>query len=197
MPAPIAVVLTAQQRRALSRCRSRTKSPQLWKRITAILMSAEGMSVADICSVLSVNPDSVTSWRHRWVQGGLFRMGDAPRTGRPPRGDGGYLGLLQDALQRGPAAFDYIFTVWNVARLGEHMAKKTGVRLGQTRLRQLLHQLGFVFRRPKHTLKSRQNRREVADAKVQLEALKKGLCVRGPRTNCGSRTKPTSIFILT
>lgn len=83
MPAPIRINVSGQQRRALSRTRSQTKSTLLWRPITAILMLATAMSAQDIAPVLSVNLDTLTYWRRRWLEGGLFRLNEAPRSGRP------------------------------------------------------------------------------------------------------------------
>ncbi len=196
MRPPIKVVLSRQQCRALERCRDITKSRRVWSRSTGILMSAAGASASEVATALSVNLSTVTAWRHRWVEGKLFRLPDAPRAGRPPRAQTRYHRLLKEAVVRGPQAYGYVFTVWSIARLIEHMALKTGVRLGRTRLRQVLRSMGFVFRRPKHTLKSRQNRRKVAAGMRQLKALKKGLSGLARATNSGSKTRPTSIFIL-
>lgn len=196
VPAPICIALSPQQRRALERCRATATSRRLWCRSTGILMSAAGANASEVATALSVNLSTVTAWRNRWAEGKLFRLSDAPRTGRPPRAGSRYHGLLKEAVVRGPRAYGYVFTVWSLARLAEHMARRTRVRLGRTRLLQLLRASGFVFRRPKHTLKSRQNRRKVAAGMRQLEALKKGLSGLAHATNSGSKMRPTSIFIL-
>jgi transposase len=195
MPAPIEIRLTASQRQALERQRAAAKSPRVWARITAILMLAAKVPATKVGALLSVCLGTITNWKRRWLQGGHFRFKDRAHTGRKSRANARYLRLLREAVERGPQAYGYIFTVWSVGRLAAHLAIKTKVRLGAHRVRQLLHQLDYVFGCPKHTLKSRQNRRKVRSAKKHLQALKKGLCGPPRNTSSGSRTRPTSICI--
>jgi transposase len=60
-----------------------------------------------------------------------------------------------------------------VARLGQYLKKQTGSSFSEDQLGRLLHQEGFSFQRPKHTLRGK--REEVAYAKVHqaLHAMKK------------------------
>jgi transposase len=124
-------------------------------------------------------------------------MADGPRMGRPPNARGRYLKVLKEAVERGPHAYGYLFTVWSAARLAAHMKAKTRIGLSDKQLRVWLQRLGFVYRSPKHTLRSRQNRRHVHAAKLRLEALKKGLSRLLGDSSSGSRMKQTSICILT
>jgi len=197
MPAPIEIRLTASQRQALERQRAAAKSPRVWARITSILMLAAQVPARKLAAFLGVCLDTITNWKRRWLQGGHFRFQDRAHPGRRSKADARYRKHLKEAVDRGPQAYGYLFTVWSVARLAAHMALKTRVRLGEDRLRELLDERGYVYGRPKHTLKSRQNPRKVRSAKRRLEALKKGLCAvpAGPRS--GSRTRPTSICIPT
>jgi transposase len=160
-------------------------------------MASAGVPAIEISTFLSVCLNTIRNWKLRWLKAHHFRLDDAPRSGRPAQAKARYLKLLEEAVVRGPQSYGYIFTVWNVPRLAAHVAKKTRVLLSPDRVRQLLHKLGFVYGRPKHTLKSRQNRRKVREAKSQLGALKKGLCGPLPNSTLSSRTKPISICIPT
>lgn len=195
MPAPIEIRLTAGQRQSLERQRAAATSPRVWARITSILILAAQVPAKKVAAFLGVCLDSITNWKQRWLQGGHFRFKDRAHTGRKSRADARYRKLLKEAVKQGPQAYGYLFTVWSVARLAAHMALETHVRLGPNRVRELLHELGYVCGRPKHTLKSRQNRRKVRAAKRRLDALKKGLSTAPRRRSCGSRTRPTSICI--
>lgn len=193
----IEIHLTSSERQRLERQRAIAKSRHLWARITTILMASAGVPATTIASFLSVCLNTIRNWKLRWLKGRHFQLDDARRSGRPPRANARYLKLLEEAVDRGPQAYGYIFTVWNVPRLAAHLALKTKIHLGADRIRQLLHKLDFVHGRPKHTLKSRQNRRDVRKAKRQLEALKKGLCGLPPSSTSSSRTRPTSTCIPT
>jgi transposase len=195
MPSPTPIQLTSGQRRALRQQMARVKSYRAWSRITAVVLLSTGMSVTTVAETLSVSARTISNWKRRWLKGGIFRLDDAPRSGRPPKATPKYRRVLREAVDQGPKAFGYVFTVWNTARLAEHLFHRTRIRLRPGRVRSLLKDLGYVYGRPKHTLKSRQNRRRVRLAKSELAALKKGLYRLLPLLSSGSRTKRTFISI--
>ncbi len=197
MPASVLIRVTASQRRCLRRVLSSTKSRRTWSRATGLLMLAQGQSCLDVARVLGICEDTVTNWKRRWIRDGTASLQDKPRSGRPMTVTPRYLRLLAQAVERGPHSYGYLFSVWSAARLAAHLKLKTGIPLHINQLRKHLKSLGFVYRRPKHTLKGRQDPKEVRAAEKHLHALKKGLFAQEPATNSGSRMKPTSIFTLT
>lgn len=197
MPAPVSIRVTGSQQRCLRRVLASTKSRRTWSRATGLLMLAQGQSCLDVGRVLGVCEDTVTNWKRRWIRGGTASLQDKPRSGRPLTVTPRYLRLLAQAVERGPHSYGYLFSVWSSARLAAHLKLKTGIPLHINQLRKHLKNLGFVYRRPKHTLKGRQNPREVRAAEKHLHALKKGLSVGILDLSSGSRMKPTSIFTLT
>lgn len=194
MPAAIPIRCTAVQIRSLRKLQATTRSRRAWSRITALLLLVQGRRCQDVAKALGVCPETITHWKRRWIQGGAFRLKDRVHSGRPPVVTPKYLHLLEEAVDRDPPAYGYLFTVWSAARLAAHLERKTGIRIGPKQLRKYLKKLGFVHRRPKHTLKSRQDPHEVRLAKKRLDALKKGLCGREPATSSGSRTRRISTF---
>jgi hypothetical protein len=56
-----------------------------------------------------------------------------------------------------------------VERLRDHLARVTGVHLSISRLRTLLRQQDYVYRRPKHDLTNLQDAETKATAQAQLE----------------------------
>ena len=160
-------------------------------------MLAQGQNCRDVAKILGISDDTVTNWKRRWIRAGMSSLEDKPRSGRPPKVTPRYLRLMSQAVDRGPRTYGYLFSVWSAARLAAHLALKTGISLQPNQLRQHLKSQNFVFRRPKHSLKGRQNPREVRAAEKHLHALKKGLFVVDLDSNSGSKTKPISIFTLT
>ena len=197
MPAPVLIRVTASQRRCLQRILASTQARRIWSRATGLLMLARGQNCQDVAKVLGISDDTVTNWKRRWIREGMSSLQDKPRPGRPPKVTKRYVRLLGEAVDRGPRAYGYLFSVWSAARLAAHLALKTGISLRPNQLRHHLNDQGFVYRRPKHTLKGRQNPREVKAAEKHLQALKKGLYVVDLDTSSGSKTKPISIFTLT
>lgn len=196
MPAGVPIKISTAQRQCLRRVQAKAESRRTWSRATGLLMLAHGQSCQDVARSLGVCLNTVTNWKRRWNQGGASQIKDKPGSGHPLTVTPKYLRWLEEAAERGPQAYGYLFTVWSSARLAAHLEKRTRIRIGPKQLRKHLKKLGFVYRRPKHTLKSRQNRREVRAAEKRLHALKKGLVHRAPDSNSGSRTRRTSTFIL-
>jgi transposase len=168
------VSLSSWQRTRLRQLRDRPPAPRVGRRAACLLLSAAGESAAAIARVTGLSRDAVTDVRRRWRASGMRSLADRPRGGRPPRVDAAYRRELRSAVRRGPAASGYAFTVWSVARLAAHLARRTGVRVGRDWLRRLLRAAGFVYGRPAHTLKGRRDEPAYRKAKRALAALKRG-----------------------
>ena len=175
MPTPIPVRLTPAERRGLQRLQVTAQSRRAWTRATALLMLAAGQPCRQVAEALSVCLNTVTNWKRRWWEGRYGRLPDAAYPGRPPKASPKYQKLLEEAVERGPQAYGYIFTVWSAAHLASHLKQQTGIRLCPKQVRRWLQKLDFVYRRPKHTLRARQNCHEVCTATKRLHTLKKGL----------------------
>ena len=182
------VRLSAWQRRRLRQLRDHARSPRVAKRAMCLLRSADGERASVIARVTGLSRDAITDIRRRWRSRGLRSLRDRPRSGRPSRVTDTYRRELRRALRAGPLACGYVFTVWSIARLAAHLAKRTGVRLGVDRLRRVVHAEDFVVGRPKHTLKGRRKRREYREARRRLARLKRGRRERTRRTSSGTAT---------
>jgi transposase len=171
----IAVKLTPRQRQRLQQIRDRPPTPRIGKRAVCLLLSAQGASSQLIHQVTGLSKDAITGIRRRWNERGMASVKDAPRPGRPPKVRPAYRRELKDALRRGPLAYGYAFTTWSIARLNAHLHRVTGLAISNDWLRQLVHAQGFVYRRPKHTLKGKRNEQAYRRAQKKLQRLKKGL----------------------
>lgn len=189
------VVLSLWQRRRLRQIRDHPPSSRVAKRAICLLLSAQAASNGAITQATGLCSDAITDVRRRWRVHGLASLKDRPRCGRPSSITAAYRRELRKALRIGPRAYGYIFTVWSVARLNAHLKKMTGISLSESRLRQLMRAEGFVYRRPKHTLKGKRNEKAFHQAQRAIWRLKKGRSLREPMTNSGSRTNPSSTFI--
>lgn len=65
--------------------RSRTVSRTLAERARIVLLTAEGMSVAEISERLQVTRPTVYKWRQRYQEKGVEGLQDEPRSGRPTK----------------------------------------------------------------------------------------------------------------
>ena len=67
-----------------------------------------------------------------------------------------------------------------VARLNAHLKRQTKISFSEDQLRRLLHQEGFSYQRPKHTMKGKRDEAAFAKAQKQLKTLKKKRCATMP-----------------
>jgi transposase len=68
-----------------SRVQARTVPVRDLERARIVLLAAEGLPAAEIATRVGCSRPTVTLWRGRYEQGGLAGLGDAPRSGAPPK----------------------------------------------------------------------------------------------------------------
>ena len=189
--------LTGRQVLQLQSIRRRCGDWRTARRVTAVLMSSRGRSVPEICEATGYDPASVSLLRRRWNQVGLAALFPKPSPGCPPKADRMYRQRLVEVVKTPPATFGYAFAQWSAARLEAHMRNETGVEITPDRLRIILHEEDFSYKRARHTLKNKRNPRAFRKAQRLLDALKKGRKIPPPRTNSGSATRPGATCSLT
>jgi len=168
------VILTGRQRQELQQIRDHPPTPRIARRAVCLLLSADGADSRLICQVTGLSVDAITDIRRRWQQRHLASLRELPRPSRPPKITAEYRRQLRKAFCRSPVACGYIFSTWSIARLGSHLQQTTNIRICNDRLWRLVHEEGFVYRRPKHTLKGKRNEKAFRKAKCALSWLKKG-----------------------
>jgi len=147
--------------------------PEVRQRATAIRLLHLGHSPEAVADMLAVAPSSVWNWHRRWRSGGVDRLANAAKSGRPSKADNHYLHVLEQALNTEPSALGFAFALWTINRLRHYLADQTGVLLSYTRFRALLTQHGYVYRQPKHDLSALQDQDAQAAAIELLDWLKK------------------------
>jgi len=138
-----------------------------------IRLLSKGHDHEEIADLLSVSRGQVYYWHKRWREAGLDGLVDKARTGRPKVGDEEYRQKLASVLETDPQGLGYAFTVWNIPRLVSYMEEETGTRVHENTLRNILSEMGYVFRPPKHDLSPLQDKAAKARAQEVLEELKK------------------------
>lgn len=157
-----------------------TTEAAVFRNVTIILMTAVGRTKASIAKDLGCSPATVDNVRHRYQQYGREGLRRALSSGRPSRATTEYRAALRQVVQTAPQQFGYGFSVWWVARLGQHLKKQTGISFSEDQLGRLLHQEGFSFQRPKHTLKGKRDESAYEQARQELQGMKKKRLLRRP-----------------
>jgi transposase len=183
MPKKIDYTLTREDLSVVRRAMASDKRPEVRQRATAIHLLHQGWKAQEVAEALAVSFGSVYKWYERWCDGGLDGLANRAKTGTKPKADESYWQRVGELVELEPQTLGYEFTLWTAARLIAHMAAETGVELSVSRFRAVLKKRGYVYRRPKHDLKSLQDPEARAAAEAWLEELKK---VRLPESSTSS-----------
>lgn len=166
--------LTDQEWDALDALRFSSANVAVFRNATLILMSGVGRSKTSIAKELGCCPATVDNVRKRYRKQGLAGLVPRKSTGRRSRATPEYRATLRRTVQTPPSTLGYGFNVWSASRLNAHLAKETGIRFGEDRLRAILCEEGFSFQRPKHTMKGKRDEAKYEQARRRLKRLKKG-----------------------
>ena len=146
--------LTANQRRKIRTRVRETYDVRLYRRLLAVLEFDRGTLVNAIAELLGVSCQSVYNWitRFQHGRGDGFELSDAPRSGRPARAGETINVLLQTLLILSPEWFGYYATHWSVPLLKSQLRQNTGEEYSPDTIRRRLHELGYVWKRPRYVL---------------------------------------------
>lgn len=158
---------------ALDELRSSTRSAEVFRNCTIILLSSGGHTITGIADLLGCSSETVKRVRQLYRTGGLAALHPTKPPGRPSIATADFRQALATAVATDPRQFGYGFTTWSTGRLAAHLAEVTGTRLSPAQIRRLLHQEGFSVHRPKHTLKGKRDETAYRKARRQLRRLKK------------------------
>jgi transposase len=136
-------------------------------RARALLWSLAGEGGAVIGARLGVRADRVRKWRLAFARGGTAALRARPRTGRP--GARGRRALAAAAaLLDAPAPEGRVWTLPRLA-LAAGGGDRGGAALGRVSRLAAAAKGGFRWRRPRHTLKGRQDPDAVARSGLRLQ----------------------------
>lgn len=145
------IALTERQRTELAAAAGAEQRVRRWKRYQAILLRADGRTVASIAATLRCSHASVYAWTAAWRQDGVagLREGDHGG-GRVKLGPAGEA-LLGALLGTDPQARGHRATGWTVPLLRGELAR-VGTAVGERTIRRALHRLGYRWKRPRYIL---------------------------------------------
>ncbi len=151
MPAALKVNLTQQEDQGLLKLSQAVDVPQRTReRATVLRLSARGWKVAQIAEYLDWNPQTVRETIHRWHRGRWVLLWDEPRSGRPRRWQSQDLEELEEKLLSEQRTY-------NSRQLCEHLKKHRQVLLGAARIREILKNRKYQWKRVRASNKNKQN----------------------------------------
>src|SRR4051794_3123520 len=150
---------------ALSRSRDRGEAD----RARAILLALAGWTSGQIAEAFGVREDTVRFWRSAFMTGGIEALKTAVAPGPAPVKAERALAVAEEVLS-GPVADR---PNWTLPRLADEIEMRAGVRISPSRLSVVLRKKGdFRWRRPRHTLKGRQDAEAVDRAGLRRKLFK-------------------------
>lgn len=140
--------LSEADRQAL-RHQTQTAVGRVASRAWMVLWSAQQVSVPHIAARVHCQTKTVRKWLRRFQQTGVNGLLDQPRSGRPTKRSPGLRQAVFMQVNQPPWTFGYLFAVWTVKTLCEHLVTRCQQQVSPWLTRQLLRQHCYRFRRPK------------------------------------------------
>src|SRR5215218_8195829 len=158
----------AEQRRLLGElAQSRDRGEA--DRARAILLTLSGWSGPRIAEAFGVAENTVRLWRMAFMREGVAALRTSPPRGPAPVKAVRALEVAAEVLSV-PVADR---SNWTLPRLSDEIERRSGVRLSRSRLSVVLRKKGaFRWRRPRHTLKGRQDADAVDRGGLRRKLLK-------------------------
>ena len=148
--------LSGVDRRRLAAALEAAREARVYRRVEALLLVAEGQTVAEAARRCHVDRSSV----HRWLrQYGARRdataLVDRPRSGRPRQSSRLTPRRLAAVLARDPRRCGYQATSWTVPLLTHYLDTQKGIAISDRTLRRRLHEADHRWKRPRYVYAGR------------------------------------------
>jgi transposase len=149
----ITLTLTRNQRYQLRQQLQHTQDAALYRRTLALLEIDRGKSISHLARSLRVTRQTIYNWIELYTQSfDPLALRDADRCGRPTSWTPDLDELLATLLQERPTQWGYQATNWTVPLLQHQFASWDGSWLSEDTIRRKLHELGYVWKRPRYVL---------------------------------------------
>lgn len=163
--------LSEEEQQMVQKLYHRTPDATIKTHCQIILLSAKSMSVPHIAQVTFYSEDTVARCIHEFNQKRLESLLPSPKGGRPPKITPDYLKRLLSLIEQNPRTLGCAFSNWTAPLLADYLAKETGIRLDESRVRHYLHKHEYELLRPVLTVASPDP--EYESKRIRLEELQR------------------------
>jgi transposase len=153
------VELKDEDREALSFLRDHGETPRIRRRAQAILLSAGGKSVNELAEIFDVNRDTIGLWLDRWETEGITGLGDAARSGAPPKLTESELEEVLEILKRFPHSPKQVL---------REISERFGKTIASSTLRRIARRAKLRWKRMRRSLKSKPDEKQRELAREEL-----------------------------
>jgi transposase len=147
----MSLTLTPDQRTALEDAAAHARQTRSWKRYRALLLLADGQTIAQVSTALACGQSTIYRWVARWRTEGVEHLAEGPHRGRAHRLDAGAEQVVHDLLVSDPQTHGHHATGWTVPLLLGELAT-AGWVVHEHTLRRTLKRLGYRWKRPQYVL---------------------------------------------
>jgi transposase len=147
----MSVILTDRERAALEAAAAGEPRVRRGKRYQAVLLRAEGMTVAAVAAALRCSEASVYGWTARWHRDGAAGLREGDHGGGQSKLDRAGTARPEELLASDPQTHGHQATGWTVPLLRTELAQ-AGYPLSPRTLRRAIHRLGYRWKRPQYVL---------------------------------------------
>ncbi len=130
-----------------------TRDANFYKRAFALLEIASGESISNVATKMQVQRSTIYNWIDLASTGDVMRLYNSKKSGRPSLWTVDLDTLLYEALINHPWDYGYMAVEWTVSLLQQHLARFADTLLSPNSIRERIHFLGFVWKRPRYALK--------------------------------------------
>lgn len=152
---------TAAVRAGVEYAYERAEEPETRTRAQMVLLTYErGLRPAAVAAVVRRSADTVRRVLRRFAADGLAALVRGHGGGRTPVVTAAWEAELLRVIELRPRDVGIKSENWSTATLAAYLGEATGVQVQQEAVREHLHQLGYVCKRPTWTLEHKAQERE-------------------------------------
>jgi transposase len=150
------VRLNGADRKRLAAALETAREARVYRRVEALLLVAQGQTVAEAARRCHVDRSSVHRWLGQYSAGrDATALADRPRSGRPRQSSRLTPRRLAAVLARDPRHCGYQATSWTVPLLAHYLAMREGIAISARTLRRRLHEADYRWKRPRYVYAGR------------------------------------------
>jgi transposase len=142
---------TGHDRQRLRRKLKQAADARTFRRIQAVLLTAEGMPVADVARITASSQSAVYQWVAWYLREHKVEvLTDLPRSGRPPAAERITDARIKRELNRDPLRLGYNALDWTAPLLATHLSTRYDTAISTHTLRRRMRRMGLRWKRPRH-----------------------------------------------